>query len=246
MRKIFGMTGLLLLAATVTGWSAPRLVLPESEFDFGYSPQNSSISHVFWLKSAGDDTLLIKNVVPGCGCTKAPLERDKIAAGDSTRLEIVFSTGSYQGAVAKNPKIETNEGAPNKFLRILTRVMTRPDSTYPLVVKPYKVDLSQFGDKAREETKFTLVNKTDKSLTPQIVSTFDDCFKVTLPKSIPAGGSADGIIAIKPDMKLRGFEKSFTIELNDDAKSRYTIPVKRQLRNEVQTSVQQNVNVSHK
>jgi hypothetical protein len=45
--------------------SAPRLILPESEFDFGYVPQNSKISHVFWLKSAGDDSLKILKVVPG-------------------------------------------------------------------------------------------------------------------------------------------------------------------------------------
>jgi len=51
------------LAAQIQG--APRLILTESEFDFGYVPQNSKISHVFWLKSAGDDSLKILKVVPG-------------------------------------------------------------------------------------------------------------------------------------------------------------------------------------
>lgn len=55
--------GLGMLAAQIQG--APRLVLVESEFDFGYVPQNSKISHVFWLKSAGDDSLKILKVVPG-------------------------------------------------------------------------------------------------------------------------------------------------------------------------------------
>ncbi len=52
-----------LLAAST--YAAPRLVLPVSTFDFGYVPQNSGISHVFWLKSSGDDTLRILKVVPG-------------------------------------------------------------------------------------------------------------------------------------------------------------------------------------
>jgi len=52
-----------MLAAQLQG--APRLVIAESEFDFGYVPQNSKISHVFWLKSAGDDSLKILKVVPG-------------------------------------------------------------------------------------------------------------------------------------------------------------------------------------
>jgi len=51
------------LAPTLTG--APLLHLPEKEFDFGYVPQNSKVSHVFWLYNNGDDTLKIKKVIPG-------------------------------------------------------------------------------------------------------------------------------------------------------------------------------------
>ena len=53
----------LLLSASVIG--APRLTIPEASFDFGYCPQNSKISHDFWLLSNGDDTLKILKVIPG-------------------------------------------------------------------------------------------------------------------------------------------------------------------------------------
>ena len=45
--------------------AAPRLVIPETTFNFGYVPQNSKISHVFWLYSKGDDSVQILKVVPG-------------------------------------------------------------------------------------------------------------------------------------------------------------------------------------
>ena len=45
--------------------AAPRMTISESSFDFGYAPQNSKISHDFWLYSTGDDTLKILNVKPG-------------------------------------------------------------------------------------------------------------------------------------------------------------------------------------
>lgn len=45
--------------------AAPRLVIPETEFDFGFVPQNSKITHYFWLESKGDDSLKIIQVVPG-------------------------------------------------------------------------------------------------------------------------------------------------------------------------------------
>jgi len=47
------------------GFAAPHMVMPEIEFDFGYVPQNSEISHVFWIYNTGDDTLKIDKVVPG-------------------------------------------------------------------------------------------------------------------------------------------------------------------------------------
>ena len=43
----------------------PQLTIPESIFEFGYVPQYSTISHVFWLHSTGDDTLRILKIVPG-------------------------------------------------------------------------------------------------------------------------------------------------------------------------------------
>ncbi|MCP4566402.1 MAG: DUF1573 domain-containing protein [FCB group bacterium] len=53
----------LLLAATVM--ALPKMYLPEEVFDFGYTPQNSKISHVFWIKSVGEDSLKIVSVKPG-------------------------------------------------------------------------------------------------------------------------------------------------------------------------------------
>jgi hypothetical protein len=58
-------TAAILLLWVAAAYGAPRLTLPESSFDFGYVPQNSTISHVFWMHSTGDDTLRIIRVVPG-------------------------------------------------------------------------------------------------------------------------------------------------------------------------------------
>jgi hypothetical protein len=43
----------------------PRLTIPDSIFDFGFSPQNAKISHRFWLHSTGTDSLRIIKVTPG-------------------------------------------------------------------------------------------------------------------------------------------------------------------------------------
>ena len=53
------------MAAGSAVLAAPRLVLPETTFNFGFVPQNAKISHDFWLYSKGEDTLVILKVVPG-------------------------------------------------------------------------------------------------------------------------------------------------------------------------------------
>ena len=64
MKFVFCAAGLALLWAA-SALSAPKLTLPETAFDFGYVPQNATVSHVFWLYSTGDDTLKILSVKTG-------------------------------------------------------------------------------------------------------------------------------------------------------------------------------------
>jgi len=54
---------LLILAGLAQAQS--KLTIPESIFNFGKVPQNSKISHIFWLYSTGEDSLIIKKVKPG-------------------------------------------------------------------------------------------------------------------------------------------------------------------------------------
>ncbi len=58
----------VLIVVLIAGGSvvaAPRMDIENDSFDFGFVPQNSKITHSFWLKSTGDDTLRIIRVVPG-------------------------------------------------------------------------------------------------------------------------------------------------------------------------------------
>ncbi len=56
---------LVLALLAGVAWSAPRMTIHEADFNFGFVPQHSKISHDFWLMSTGDDELKILKVVPG-------------------------------------------------------------------------------------------------------------------------------------------------------------------------------------
>lgn len=207
-------------------FGAPAAVVDETAFDFGYVPQQAKISHIFTIRSTGDDTLKITQVIPGCGCTKTPLQKSEIAPGDSTTLEVVFSTGAYTGRVVKHPKFLTNEGSSDHRLQFLSHVVTRPDSTYPLIVQPAILDFSSAGGTPPTDLKVRVINVSDTELGLSLIETPEGSFTVALPDKIPAGGSAEAIVRLA-DSAPPSFEKSFTFQLNDAQTSRFTVPVKR-------------------
>ena len=64
--KRYAAAGLALsLSLATLALAESNLTIPESLFDFGYAPQKSKLTHVFWLKSTGDDSLIISKIVPG-------------------------------------------------------------------------------------------------------------------------------------------------------------------------------------
>lgn len=168
------------------------------------------------------------------------MSKKELAVGDSTRLEIIFSTKTYKNRITKRPKIQTNEGPPDKRVQIIATVVARPDSTYPLLMKPYKLDLSQFGEKLRDKIDFTIENVSDEKIDLSIISFAHEYFDVNLPSSIDPGKKASCSLKLKKEAHKQNFEKSFTIETSDADKSRFTIPVKRQVRNSTHANAKNN------
>ncbi len=132
--------------------------------------------------------------------------------------------------VTKRPTIKTNEGPPDKSVQISCSIATRPDSTYPILIKPYKLDLTQFGEKVRSETKFTIENISDQDLDLTTVSSPSEFISLTLPKVVKAGKTAEGVAKLTKAGVDAEFEKAITLQLSDEKSSRFTIPVKRSIR----------------
>lgn len=224
--SILILTGLLAGPAL----AGPQLEISQDSFDFGYVPQHARVSRLFWLKSAGDQTLKIVQVDPGCSCTQTPLEKRTLPVGDSTALRLIFRTQYYRQPVMKHPKIYTN-GQPATMELTFTAVVTdRPDSTYPVIVKPYKLDLSQLNERPVTEADFEIVNRSDQQLYITTFPDFDPMFSVWLPSEIGPGKTGHGHLKLSKEAIDRSFEASFTFEafeVKSEKKTRFTVPVKR-------------------
>lgn len=50
---------------TAVAMAAPKILIPQTHWDLGKVPQNSSVNHSYWIKNVGDDTLKNISVKPG-------------------------------------------------------------------------------------------------------------------------------------------------------------------------------------
>lgn len=214
----------LLMLCSLSVFADPKAEVDNSTFDFGFAPQNAKLSHKYWIKSTGTEDLKILKVVPGCGCTKAPLEKNTISSGDSTWLEIIFSTKKYKSKISKSPKFFTNTIPDVHRISFTTQVVQPDEVTYPLVIEPFNLNLTGLKPD-NESVRFSITNKSDQELTISIIDFAGDKFRTLLPEKIKAGEIIDGMVQLLSAGAEATFQKSLTIEVNDVKRTRYTIPV---------------------
>ena len=115
-------------------------------------------------------------------------------------------------------------------MQITANIFTNPDSTYPVIFKPYKFDISQYGEKTRKKLEFTITNVTDEKLDIDLIDMPVGMFKLSLPKSVKPGKKVKGKIELFDEFVSEQFEKSITFELTGKETIRFTVPVKRVIR----------------
>ena len=89
--------------------AGPIIAWDKSTHDFGDVTQGDKVEHVFKLKNAGTEPLVITNVQVTCGCTTPKgWARDPIAPGQSSELTIVFNSAGKYGKQEKVVSIVSN------------------------------------------------------------------------------------------------------------------------------------------
>ncbi|MFC1475129.1 DUF1573 domain-containing protein [Candidatus Zixiibacteriota bacterium] len=205
----------------------PELEIVEPKFEFGYLPQHCTVSHYFWFKSVGDDTLVINDINTGCVCALVNLDKNRLAPGDSTLVGISWEIKNSLYNAARHPKISTNARPKPYYLELKGVILKSMDSLSPLSSSPYKLELTRYKEKSINEIEFELKNIADKEIEIFEMSyPIEEC-EITLPAKIPANSSAKGFIKVKPEYLDKEFMRSLTIAVAGFYKKRITIPIRR-------------------
>ncbi len=208
--------------------SKAKVQVGEVSFDFGHMPNDASVSHSYWLHSRGEDSLKILRVKPACGCTKAPLKKEVVAAGDSAEVELVFRANPGQrGNVTKTATVSCNDNNMGNFqLKFSATIYPKehPDSLAPLNLSAGSVKWDQ-SSKGNTQS-IVMKNVTKMPVKLSVIARPYGFVELEMDdREIPPGGTKELKFSVSKNFTGQDFTKSFTFACSDVAKTRYSIPV---------------------
>jgi hypothetical protein len=89
----------------------PRLTFVTNQYHYGRVIKGTLVKYVFIASNAGDQTLEISKVTPGCHCTTAGdwSKAHKIEPGKTAEIPIQFDTGAFSGDLTRNITVTSND-----------------------------------------------------------------------------------------------------------------------------------------
>lgn len=107
--------------------SGARLVFVEESFDFGDIQQGDKVDHTFEFENAGDQPLILSNVLTTCGCTASDWPREPITPGEMASIKVTFNSAGKMGVQNKIITIVSNAVNQRERIKITTNVLPKTD-----------------------------------------------------------------------------------------------------------------------
>jgi hypothetical protein len=193
----------------------------------GYLPVGSIVTLIYWVNNIGTDSLKIFKVNLSCGCTRAPMPKGSVAVNDSVPIELTFDPKQRTKVQTKTARVLCNDPANSSFEIAFNCYLYEPgESTGPIsMVKNDQLKLTTKDLGKSLPVVFKNVSK--EKLTAKIVACPAELFTVEAPSApIAPGGTGQFLVRVNSDNKTKNFTRSFTFELSDQVKTRFTIPVR--------------------
>ncbi len=145
-------------------------------------------------------------------------------------MDVVFTPVKLRGPMWRLPEITTNRVPEKKLVKISAYVYkTNTRLKHPIIMERPRVDLPQYGEEITDSARFVIKNVSKQDLHISLVESPEE-INVRMPKFVKTGGSASGIVRLKDNARDIDFWKSITFEVDDEKRSRFTIPVEKSQR----------------
>ena len=162
MKKTLISLILLFVFASLTALAQPKIEIEGGDtYNWGVvSQKDSPLKAKVKIFNAGTDTLHVTKVKPGCGCTTAPLDKNKIEPGGFATLDIKLNVSHYSGSISKSIRISSNDPNHSKKTMYIKANIFTPVTISPKYLRMYNLKLNE-----ESASSINLKNNTDKDIT---------------------------------------------------------------------------------
>ncbi len=188
------------LCMTVGALAQPQMeIVGGDTYNWGkVRPGQNPLKATILVRNIGNEELHITQVRPGCGCTTAPLDKDKLKPGDTARIKVELNIGSNNGNLTKSITITSNDSKDRDRIYYLKAEIIRDVQFTPSQYFTF----SELRVGESSESKITIRNSSKE---PIILSDFELPEGVTVNVkqnvTIKEGTSFDLIAKLRPTKK---------------------------------------------
>lgn len=194
-KKIFSFAILFFVSSVL--YAQPKIeIIGGDTYDWGKvklseGPLKASVK----IKNSGNQELIIQNVKPSCGCTTAPLDKDRLKPGETATLDITLKV-SHGGKTTKSIRIASNDPkVPNKNLTITADVVEM------LKIEPYSSITFKELQVGKESMGSVSIFNYDKMPVKVTLASIDPNYMIVNFVS-PTGELLNKTAVIKPGQKI--------------------------------------------
>ena len=205
--------------------SRAKISFSETMWDFGYVPKTGRVSHTYQIKNIGQDTLIIVKVRTTCGCTTAPLSKQRIAPNQTADMKVIFNpTKIVVGETTKKLRVISNDPA-NPFAEVqFTAKIGQSNSLVKLT--PPGINFDTVSQGTEDVRALTIENISGEKLSIKLIEGPGENIDLDLEsKSLKPGESIQITLKLKKEAASGNLHTSLTLDFEDSKIARVSIPI---------------------
>lgn len=202
-----------------------KISFSETMWDFGYVPKTGRVSHTYQIKNIGQDTLIIVKVRTGCGCTTAPLSKQRIAPDQTADMKAIFNPRKIK-VDQTTKKLQVISNDPNNPFAEVQFTAKIGKSNSLVKITPTGIDFDTVSQGTEDERSITIENISGEKLSMERIEGPGENVELDLEsKSLKPGESIQITLKLKKEATSGNLHTSLTLDFECSKIARVSIPI---------------------
>ena len=137
--------------STTNAQTKGKAKFDHTTYNFGRITEGKKVIHIYKFKNVGNEDLVIKNVLPSCGCTAVLISNEIIEPGKTGEIKLDFNTYGRAGSTRKTVLVIFNSEINSEIeLELVGIIMPIFD------IQPDYVDFGYIKNRKNKEIKIEI------------------------------------------------------------------------------------------